>query len=241
MTQKNSAQEFGPRELEFFWRISESVVSGRYLKEILQLIVTMTAETMGSEICSILLLDEKKQELAIGATQALSEDYIRKPNIKIGESVSGRAVKERHPIAVLDVTKEKQFRFPDIARREKIVSMLSVPMMVGKRTIGVVNVYTNEPRSFITTEIKLLQAVANQAAVAIQNTSLHEEVVAVRNAAETQKILNRAKAVLAQTMHLSEDEAHRLLLRSSRDNRKSLREVAEAVILAFATRNKHTM
>jgi signal transduction protein with GAF and PtsI domain len=239
MTHKNSAQEFGPRELEFFWKISESVVSGQYLKEILHLIVTMTAETMGSEICSILLLDEKKQELAIGATQALSEDYIRKPNIKVGESVSGRAVKERHPIAVLDVTREKQFRFPDIARREKIVSMLSVPMMVGKRAIGVVNVYTTEPRPFIQAEIKLLQAVANQAAVAIQNTSLQEEVVAARNAAETQKILNRAKAVLQKTMHLSEDEAHRLLLRSSRNNRKTLREVAEAVILAFDTGNNH--
>ena len=57
---------------------------------------------------------------------------------KIGESISGRAVKERLPIAVLDVVQEKQFRFPDIARREKIVSMLSVPMMVGKRAIGVV-------------------------------------------------------------------------------------------------------
>src|SRR5437773_2776512 len=93
-----STQEFNPRDLEFFWKISESVVSGRYLKEILQLIVTMTAEMMGSEICSILLLDEKRQELAIEATQALSEEYIHKPNIKLGESVSGRAVKERRPI-----------------------------------------------------------------------------------------------------------------------------------------------
>jgi len=239
MTQKSSAQEFGPRELEFFWKISESVVSGRYLKEILQLIVTMTAEIMGSPICSILLLDEEHEELAIGATQALSLDYIRKPNIKVGESISGRAVKEKRPIAILDVLQEKHFRFPDIARQEKIVSMLSVPMMVGKRAIGVVNVYTTEPRPFIQTEIKLLQAVANQAAVAIQNTSLQEEVVEVRHAAETQKVLNRAKAIMAKTMHLSEDEAHRLLLRSSRNNRKSVREVAEAVILAFDTGAKH--
>jgi len=137
------------------------------------------------------------------------------------------------------VLQEKHFRFPDIARQEKIVSMLSVPMMVGKRAIGVVNVYTTEPRPFIQTEIKLLQAVANQAAVAIQNTSLQEEVVEVRHAAETQKVLNRAKAIMAKTMHLSEDEAHRLLLRSSRNNRKSVREVAEAVILAFDTGAKH--
>src|SRR5436309_6842206 len=81
MNQTASAKEFSPRELEFFWKISGSIVSGRYLKEILQLIVTMTAEVMGSKICSILLLDERKQELAVVATQSISEDYVKKPNI----------------------------------------------------------------------------------------------------------------------------------------------------------------
>src|ERR1700682_5609322 len=112
MSPKNTAKAFDPSELEFFWKISESVVSGRYLKEILQLIVTMTAEIMGSKICSILLLDKKRQELVIEATQSLSQDYIRKPGIKVGESVSGRAFQERQPITILDVTQEKQFRFP---------------------------------------------------------------------------------------------------------------------------------
>jgi signal transduction protein with GAF and PtsI domain len=227
-------KSFEPKELDFFWKISESVVSGRYLKEILHLIVTMTAEVMGSKICSILLLDEKSQELAIEATQALSADYIKKPNIKVGESVSGNAVKTGKPIAILDITQDKQYRFPDIARREKIVSMLCVPMMLRSRGIGVINVYTTEPRPFDEREIKLLQAVANQAAVAIENTKLQEEALAARKTLETTKLVNRAKAALIKTMHLSEDEAHKLLLRSSRNNRKSMREVAEAVLLAFS-------
>jgi AmiR/NasT family two-component response regulator len=112
-------------------------------------------------------------------------------------------------------------------------------MMVGTRVIGVINTYTTEPRSFNTVEIKLIQAVANQAAVAIENTKLREEAVAARNAAETSKLLNRAKAVLAREMRLSEDEAHRLLLRSSRNSRKPLREVADAVLLAFSGGKKN--
>ena len=223
----------GP-DLEFFWKISESVVSGRYLKEILQLIVTMTAEIMGSKICSILLLDEKRQELAIEATQSLSQDYIKKPNIKVGESVSGVALKERRPIAILDITQDKTYRFPDIARREKIVSMLCVPMMLGSRAIGVINLYTTEPHAFSESEIKLMRAVANQAAVAIENTKLREEAIEARKSAEMRKLLTRAKAVLSKSMHLTEDEAHRMLLRSSRNSRKPLREVAEAVLLAFS-------
>ena len=237
MEQKTNGRAFGPLELELFWKISGSIVSGRYLKEILQLIVTMTAETLGSKICSILLLDEKTQELAVAATQSISPDYLKKPNIKVSESVSGRAVTQMHPVTVPDVTREKAFRFPDIARREKIVSLLCVPMMVGKRVIGVINVYTTEPRTFSESEIKLLQAVANQAAVAIENTKLRDEAIAARDAVETGKLMNRAKAALMKQMGLTEDAAHQLLLKSSRNNRKTLREVAEAVLLTFGSNN----
>jgi signal transduction protein with GAF and PtsI domain len=98
MSQGSSARSFRPAELEFFWKISESIVSGRYLKEILQLIVTMTAEVMQSKICSILLLDERLQELVIEATQSTSDDYVRKPAIKVGDGISGRVVRERRPL-----------------------------------------------------------------------------------------------------------------------------------------------
>jgi len=90
-------------------------------------------------------------------------------------------------------------------------------MMIKKRAIGVVNVYTTEPRQFSDAEIKLIQAVANQAAVAIENTKLHEEAIAARNAVETGKIVNRAKAALMKQMGLSEDAAHKLLVKKSRD------------------------
>jgi GAF domain-containing protein len=234
MSVKQTSKEFDPSELEFFWKISESVVSGRYLKEILHLIVTMTAQMMRSKICSIFLLDEKRQELVIEATQSQNQDYVRKPNIKVSESVSGRAIKERKPVMVYDVTQEKQFRFPHIARVERVVSLLSVPMMVGDRAIGVVNVYTSEPRRFSESEIKLLRAVANQAAVAIHNTELQEEAIAARNAMELRKLINRAKAILGHERHLTEDAAHKLLIQISRNSRKSLREVAEAILLTYS-------
>ena len=63
------------KQLDLLSEISRTIVSDYYLKEILQLIVTMTAQVMGSKICSIMLLDEKKQELVIAATQSLSKEY----------------------------------------------------------------------------------------------------------------------------------------------------------------------
>jgi signal transduction protein with GAF and PtsI domain len=142
------------KEIEVLSQISKTVVSGRYLSEILNLIVTVTAEMMGSKICSIMFLDEKKQELAIEATQSLSEEYRNKPNLKVGESISGKVVKEKKPITVLDVTVEPGYMYPEIARKEGLRSMLAVPMMVKDRIVGVINSYTSDEYKFSEEEIK---------------------------------------------------------------------------------------
>jgi len=219
--------------INLFWQISQSLVSKEYLEEILHLIVTMTAEVMGSKICSLMLLDESRQELSIAATQALSIDYRNKPNVRVDGSVSGRAVKERQPVMVADVTKEKNYRYPEIAMKAGIVSMVSIPMMISNRPIGVINSYTTQPYRFSEVEIKILQAVANQAAVAIENTKLRRENAEAKEALVERKLVERAKALIMEKHHIKEAEAYRLLQKTSRDNRKSMADVANAILLAY--------
>lgn len=220
------------KQLDLLSEISKTIVSDYYLKEILQLIVTTTAQVMGSKICSIMLLDEKKQELVIAATQSLSQEYVGKANLKMGQSISGKVVTEKRPITVVDVTREPIFMFPDIAKRAGLVSMLSVPMLIKDRVIGVINSYTQKEYKFSSEEIDILQAIANQAAVAIENTRLGEEILAAKEALETRKIVERAKGVLMRELGIAEDDAYRKIHKKSMDLRKSMREVAEAIIVA---------
>ncbi len=152
--------------------ISRRITSDMYLEEILQLIVAMTAETMNFKICSIMLLDESKQELVIKATQSKSRAYTKKPNVKLTESVAGRAVLERRPITIRDVRKTPGYQYPDIARKEGLCSLISLPLMVKNDIIGVLNCYTGTPHDFTEDEINLCTAVANQAAISIQNARL---------------------------------------------------------------------
>ena len=220
------------KQLDLLSEISRTIVSDYYLKEILQLIVTMTAQVMGSKICSIMLLDEKKQELVIAATQSLSKEYINKQNLKVGQSISGRVVIEKRPLTLLDVTKEPRFMYPAIAKKDGLVSMLCVPMMIKDRVIGVINAYTQSEYEFTKEEIGILQAIANQAAVAIENTRLDQEILAAKEALETRKMVERAKGVLMKELGIPEDEAYKRIHRKSMDLRKSMREVAEAIIVA---------
>lgn len=224
------------KQLDLLSEISRTIVSDYYLKEILQLIVTMTAKVMESKICSIMLLDEKKQELVISSSQSLSKEYLNKRNLKVGQSVSGKVVKEKRPITVLDVTKEPGYMYPNVAKKEGLVSMLCVPMMIKDRVIGVINSYTQHEYRFSDEEIDILQAIANQAAVAIENTRLDQEILAAKEALETRKVVERAKGVLMKELNISEDEAYRKIHKKSMDLRKSMKEVADAIMVAYDMR-----
>ena len=213
-------------------KISKAITSELYLEDILRLIVTVTAEVLGSNICSLMLVDEKKNELVIRATQSMSQEYNQKPPLKIGEGISGKVAKENRPLAVKDVAKEKEYKHKDIAKKEGLSSLLCVPLAVRGKVIGVINCYTSKPHEFSESEINLLTTIANEAAVAIENTQLLVKSKVIQEELETRKRIERAKGILMRDEEITEEQAYLKIRKYSMDNRKTMREVAEALILA---------
>ena len=212
-------------------KISKAIVSDLYLEDILRLIVAVTAQVMGSNICSLLLIDEKSGELVIRATQSISEEYNKKPPLKIGEGIAGKVVKENKPTTVKDVTREKEYKYGDIAKKEGLCSLLCIPLAVKGKVIGVINCYTPSPHDFSETEIDILTSIANQAAVAIENTELLVKSKVIQEELEARKRIERAKGILMKEEGLTEEEAYLKLQKFSMDHRKTMREVADAIIL----------
>ncbi len=212
-------------------KVSQSITSESYLDEILNLIVVVTAEMLDSKICSIMFLDEKKKELSIKATQSLSEEYKEKSNVKVDRSLSGEAVKAKKAKMYFDVRKEKKYAYRDLADKEGLSSMLSVPMIVKDRIIGVINVYTKDSHVFSGEEVDVLQMVANQAAVAVENTKLMEEALKAKEALETRKVVERAKGLLMRRQGLGEEDAHKLIHKKSMDSCRTMKEISESIIL----------
>ncbi len=212
-------------------KVSKSITSEAYLDEILNLIVVVTAEMLNSKICSIMLLDERGDELAIKATQSLSEEYRKKPNVKVNASITGEVVRIKKPITVYDVRSEEKYFYRDLAIKEGLTSMLAVPMIVKDTAIGVISVYTKNPHIFKDEEIEVLQMVANQAAVAVENTKLMEETLKAKEALETRKLIERAKGIIMRMNNLSEEAAYRVIHKKSMDSCRSMKEIAESIIL----------
>ncbi|MBI5966287.1 MAG: GAF and ANTAR domain-containing protein [Deltaproteobacteria bacterium] len=220
------------KKLEALSKISKAISSDLYLEDILRLIVVVTAEVMKSKICSLWLLDERDKALKIRATQAISQEYLKERSLKLGEGVVGYVAQENKPMMIYNVLKEPRYKEKELARREGLVSMLSVPMSVKDKIIGVINCYTSFPHKFTKSEEEVLTTVANQAAIAIENAGLIMKAKIIEDELISRKLVERAKGILMKEQNLSEEEAFRRLQKKSMDLRKSMREIAEAVILA---------
>jgi len=232
MKKKKSAKKPDHEErIKALSKISKAIVSDLYLEDILRLIVAVTAQVMDSNICSLMLIDEKKNELSIRATQSVSDEYNKKLPLKIGEGIAGKVAKENRPIAVKDITKEKEYKYKNIAKKERLKSLLCVPMSVKGRVIGVLNCYTPNTHVFSETEKDVLTSIANQAAVAIENTELIVKTKVIQEELEARKKIERAKGILMKSENLNEEEAYLKIQRYAMNTRKTMREVAEAIIL----------
>ncbi len=166
-------------ELESLFSVGQTIVSSLDLDEVLVRITRKVVQLLeGVKLCSLMLLDQAKGELLIKAVHGASERYTRKPPLKVADSLLGKVARERTPIIVEDVRSHPEFKYSGLARREGLVSLLSVPMVFQERVIGVLNAYTGRPHHFGPEEVNLLSALAGQSAIAIQNAKLYESVVA---------------------------------------------------------------
>ena len=217
-------------------KISRAISSDLYLEDILKLVVTVTAEVMNSRICTLMLLDDKTEKLVIRATQSISEEYIKKEPLVKGEGIAWKVIKKNNSIVVADVLNESEYKYKDIAAKEGLVSLLCMPLAVKNKVIGVLNCYTSKPHRFTKTEINVLASVANQAAIAIENTELMVKTRVIQEELETRKVVEKAKGILMKDEGLIEEESFRKIQKYSMDRRKPMKEVAEAIIMMHEMR-----
>ena len=228
------------RRMEALAGLARTISEEDYLDRILQAISEMVAETLDSPVCSVMLVDEDRRELVISAARCSSPDYLHKLPIKIEDSLIGRVVREGRVIVVRDVLEEKQFRYPELARRTGLASLLSVPLITREKVIGTINIYTREVRQFTEDEIGFVKVVAGQAAIAIENARLMSEALEMKRTLEARKLMERAKGILQHKHNLTEEEAYLRLRNESRRLRRSMRDLAEAVILADDLERKNS-
>jgi signal transduction protein with GAF and PtsI domain len=215
--------------------ISRAITSDLYLEDLLKLIVMVTAKVTSVAICSLWLIDDSisPPKIRLKATQAIAPEYVKDRSLALDEGVVGYVATHKRPLIIKNVLRNQRFKEKEMARHLGLASMIGVPLRLkDDKVIGVLNCFTNEPYDFTATEVNLLTAVANQAAVAILNTELMVKTKVIQEELETRKLVERAKEILMQRMNINGEAAYHWLRRQSMDSRKSIRQVADAVLLS---------
>jgi len=150
--------------------INASLDSSKVLEKIVQSVV----KAMSVKAGSIRLLDSREKLLVLGAASGLSKGYVRKGPILIEESGLDRKVLNGKTIWISNVQTDRNFQYGEKARAEGIKSVLVVPLMLEKKAIGVLRVYSDRVRKFRVEEIKFLRAAANLSAIALDKARMHE-------------------------------------------------------------------
>lgn len=156
------------------YEVAAALNSARAPGAVLQSIVERVAKAVGAKGCSLMLLNSDRRVLLHTVAYGLSDWYVRKGPVSADKSISEAL--EGKPIAVLEATKDERIQYREQAKKEGIVSILSVPMMLREEIIGVIRVYTAEPRQFNMEEMYFVGAVANLGAIALENARLYESV-----------------------------------------------------------------
>jgi GAF domain-containing protein len=159
------------------YRVARTVNSSLDTMQILETIVASTVEALNARACSLRLLGPDGKLLMFGGAYGLSPAYRAKGPVQLGQShVDELALLGGDTVMVENAANDPRFQYRDEAREEGIVSVLVTPLKVQDQPIGVLRVYTSEPRAFTAEERELTEAIASLSALAIENGRLYERL-----------------------------------------------------------------
>ena len=159
---------------EAFYEVAKVVNASLDPSRVLDEIVKSVVEAMNVKACSLRLLDSRRKQLVMGAAFGLSENYMRKGPVLVKESGIDQKALRGETIYIKDAQTDPDFQYGAGAKAEGIKSVLVVPLMIGKRAIGVLRAYSSRVREFRDKEIRFLEALANLSAIALENARLHQ-------------------------------------------------------------------
>jgi serine phosphatase RsbU (regulator of sigma subunit)/anti-sigma regulatory factor (Ser/Thr protein kinase) len=163
------------QRLDDLERVTEADLAYLSLEDLLSELLDRIRERLGADTAAILLLDEDRGVLLARAAKGIEDEVRSGVQIPLERGFAGRIAAERIPIAIEDT--EHADIYNPLLRQKGIKSLLGVPLLVdgGRRVIGVLHVGTLVQRSFDDDAVRLLQLVADRAALAIENARLTEQ------------------------------------------------------------------
>jgi uroporphyrinogen-III synthase len=215
---------------DFLHEIGSRMAASDPLHVVLNRIVDFACSVINCDSCFVYVLEDN--QLVLRASKNPHADVVDHLGILLGQGITGWVGWHREPVAIpAKALQDPRFkRFPNLPE-DSFEAFLSVPILCRSKLVGVINLQHRRPYQHTANEIRLLTSTGHLVGAELERARLETEITQLSDRLESRKQVERAKGVLQRDFGLDEESAYKAMQRESRQRRKSMREIAEAIIL----------
>jgi signal transduction protein with GAF and PtsI domain len=218
-------------EIDWLHQVQTHIAEEGPLDEVLRRIADFAAAVVDCDSCFVYVLEQS--DLVLRASKNPHTNVVGRLRLRVGEGITGWVAEHLRPVAVAHgAFRDPRFRFFNELPEDRYEAFLSVPILCRGKAVGVINLQHRAPNDYTRRQIQLISSLGFLVGAAIEIAQLEERNAQLSQELEDRKVLERAKGIVQRELGLSEEEAYISLQKRSRQLRKPLREVAEAIILS---------
>ncbi|MGA8622049.1 MAG: ANTAR domain-containing protein [Candidatus Sulfotelmatobacter sp.] len=199
--------------------------------EVLIRVVEFASALVKCDSCLIYVLEG--EELVLRASKNPHPEVVDRLKLRVGQGITGWVAEHQEPVAVAEgAAMDPRFQFFHELPEDSYEAFLSVPLMCRARVVGVINLQHRQHHVYRRREIRLISTIGFLVGAEIEMARLEDANLNLSEQLQTRKIVERAKGILQRDLGLSEEQAYLTLQRQSRQKRKAMKEIAEAIVLS---------
>jgi uroporphyrinogen-III synthase len=201
------------------------------VQEVLARLVEFASALVKCDSCLVYILEG--EELILRASKAPHPQEVDRLKLRMGQGITGWVAERKEPVSIArNAALDPRFLQFNELPEDTYEAFLSVPLLSRRQVVGVINLQHRQPHIHTKRQIKLISTAGFLVGAEIELARLEELNLSLSEQLRTRKLVERAKGILQRDLQLSEEQAYLTLQRQSRQRRKSMKEVAEAIILS---------
>lgn len=226
----SAAQKPAVSGVDILHEIGSRMAASNPLHTVLDRIVDVATSVIRCDSCFVYVLED--DQLVLRASKNPHSDMVDHLGLWLGQGITGWVGWHREPVAIpAKALKDPRFkRFKDLPE-DTFEAFLSVPILCRSKLVGVINLQHRKPYHHTEHEIRLISAMGHLVGAELERARLETENLQLSDRLESRKSIEKAKGLLQRDFGIDEDSAYRAMQRESRQRRKSMREIAEAIVL----------
>ena len=198
--------------------------------DVLGRVVEFASDLVKCDSCLIYVLEG--EHLVLRASKNAHPEVVDSLKLRVGQGITGWVAEHHEPVAISEkAAYDPRFQFFHELPEDSYQAFLSVPLMSRGRVVGAINLQHRLPHIYKLKEIRLITTIGFLVGAEIELARMEEVNLHLADQLQTRKVVERAKGILQRELGLSEEQAYLALQQQSRQKRKAMREIAEAIIL----------